>query len=161
MSPAVSSGWRGGRASSLFLFDSSHEFVARMSVVVCLGKCDGIASRLFLLNSGKELVAKINHVVCPGKRGGIATGLFHLNGGSELVARMGLAVYLGKRGGRASSRFRINGNPGRARSFRASFALAALHIHTILPQRLETELSAAPESAPIAKEDKIFLARRV
>jgi hypothetical protein len=49
---------------------------------------------------------------------------------------------MGKRGGRAGSRFRVNGNPGRARSFRASFALAALHIHTILPQRLETELSA-------------------
>src|SRR6266481_2420892 len=131
MSPAVSSGWRGG-----------------------------IASRLFLLNSGKELVAKINHVVCPGKRGGIATGLFHLNGGSELVARMGLAVCLGKRGGRASSRFRINGNPGRARSFRASFALAALHNYTILSQTLETELSAAPESAPNGKVDKIFLAGR-
>src|SRR5258706_8912315 len=80
MSPAVSSGWRGGRASSLFLFDSGHEFVARMSVVVCLGRRDGIASRLFLLNSGNELVAKINHVVCPGKRGGIATGLFTSTG---------------------------------------------------------------------------------
>src|SRR6266478_3765784 len=131
MSPAVSSGWRGGRASSLFLFDSGHEFVARMSVVVCLGKRDGIASRLFLLNSGNELVAKINHVVCPGKPGG-----------------------------RASSPFRINGNPGRARSFRASFALAALHIHTILSQTLETELSAAPESAPNGKVGKIFLAGR-
>src|SRR5467141_125203 len=158
MSPAVSSSWRGGRASSLVLFDSGHEFVARMSVVVCLGKRDGIASRLILLNSGNELVAKINHVVCPGKRGGIVTGLFHLNRGNELVASRSLAVCLGKRGRRASSPFRINGNPGRARSFRASFALAALHNYTILSQTLETELSAAPESAPNGKVGKIFLA---
>src|SRR5467141_804226 len=111
MSPAVSSGWPGGRASSLFLFDSGHEFVARMSVVVRLGKRDGIASRLFLLNSGKELVAKINHVVGPGKRGGIVSGHFRITGN------------LGR---------------GRARGFRASFALAALHNYTILTQPVQT-----------------------
>src|SRR5258708_27423773 len=108
MSPAVSSGWRGGRASSLFLFDSGHEFVARMSVVACLGKRDGIASRLFLLNSGNQLVAKINHVVRPDKCGR-----------------------------RVSSLFRISGNLGRARSFRASLAIAALHSPTILTQMVQ------------------------
>src|SRR5467141_3474425 len=110
MSPAVSSGWRGGRATSLFLFNSGSELVARRSAVVCLGKRDGIASSLFSFNTGKELVAKINHVVCPGKRGR-----------------------------RLSRLFRITGNlgRGRARGLRASFALAALHNQTILSQRLE------------------------
>src|SRR5258708_4872587 len=107
-----------------------------------------------------ELAAKINHVVCPGKRGGIATGLFHLNGGSEFVARMGLAVRFVKHDGRASRLFPINGSlgSGRVRCFRASLTLAALHNYTILSQRLDTELSAAPESAPTGKVDKIFLA---
>src|SRR5712664_2355909 len=111
MSPAVSSGWRDGRASSLFLFNSGSELVARMSVVVCLGKRDGIARSLFLLN-----------------------------GGNELVARRNLAVGPGKRGRRLSRHFRITGNlgRGRARRFRASFALAALHNYTILTQLVQT-----------------------
>ena len=67
-----------------------------------------------------------------------------------------------KHDGRASRLFPINGNlgSGRVRSFRASLTLAALHNHTILSQRLETELSVAPESAPTDKEDKIFSTRR-
>src|SRR6266849_774661 len=132
-----------------------------MSVVVCLGERDGIASRLILLNSGNELVAKINHVVCPGKRGGIVTGFFHLNRGNGLVARRSLVVCLGKRGGRASRLFPINGNlgSGRVRSFRASLTLAALHNHTILSQRLDTELSVAPESAPLIRRTKYFRRR--
>jgi hypothetical protein len=50
MSPAVSSGRRGGRASSLFLLNSGNEFVGRISVVVCLGKRGGRASNLFRIN---------------------------------------------------------------------------------------------------------------
>jgi len=63
-----------------------------------------------------------------------------------------------KHDGRASRLFPINGSLGsrRVRCFRASLTLAALHNNTILSQRLETELSAAPEIAPTGKEDKIF-----
>src|SRR5258706_7550787 len=60
----------------------------------------------------------------------------------------------GKRGGRASSLFRINGNLGRPRTFRASFALSALHSDTILARRVVTGLSTVPDNAPISKEDK-------
>jgi hypothetical protein len=154
MSPAVCPGKRDGRASRLLLFDSGSELLARMSLVVCLGKREGIARRLFLLNSGKQLVAKINNVVCPRKRSGTVTGLFHLDRGNEFVAERSLAVCSDKRGGRPSSLFRINGNLGRPRTFRASFALSALHSDTILARRVVTGLSTAPDNAPISKEDK-------
>src|SRR4029077_3928317 len=155
MRPAVCPGKRHGRAGRLFLFNRGNELVARMSVVVCLGKRDGIASRLFFLHSGKELVAKINHVVCHGKRGGIATGLFHLDRGNEFVAGMSLAVSPRKRGGRASSPFRINGNLGILRSFRPSLAIAALHSHTILTQRVQTALSTAPHNHLLVRRIKM------
>src|SRR6266436_2565393 len=162
MNAAVRPGKRGRGLSRLFRLDGVNELVTRRSLAFCLVKHDGGFSRRFRFHSGNELVAKINHVVCAGKRGGIATGLFHLNGGSEFVARMGLAVRFVKHDGRASRLFPINGSlgSGRVRCFRASLTLAALHNYTILSQRLDTELSAAPESAPTGKVDKIFLAGR-
>src|SRR4029077_20491398 len=114
MRSAVCPGKRDGGASWFFLLNSGSEFVARLSVVSCLGKRVGIASRLFLLNSGHELIAKINHIVCPRKFGG-----------------------------RVSWPFRISGNLGRARSFRASLAIAALHGPTIVTQRVQRGLSTA------------------
>src|SRR5712664_3304605 len=116
----------------------------------------------YYLNSGSELVTRMSPAVCPRWRRGIAGRLFLFNCGNELVGRISLVVCLGKRSGRASSLFPINWNlgSGRVRNFRASPTLAALHNHTILSQRLETELSAAPESAPTGKEDKIASTRR-
>src|SRR6267143_423199 len=115
------------------------------------------------LNSGSELVARMNAAVRPGKRRRGLSRLFRLDGGNELVARRSPVVRFVKHDGRASRLFSINGSLGsrRVRCFRASLTLAALHNNTILSQRLETELSAAPEIAPTGKEDKIFLARRV
>src|SRR6266853_488721 len=110
--------------------------------------------RSYYLNSGSELVTRMSPAVCPRKRGGGLNRLFRLDGGNELVTRRSLAVCLVKHDGRASRLFSINGNlgSGRVRNFRASLTLAALHNHTILSQRLETELSAAPESVPTDTE---------
>src|SRR6267378_7510536 len=94
---------------------SDLEFVARMRLVVCLGKRDGIASRLFHLNRGNEFVARMGLLVCPGKHGGIASRVFHIT---------------------------RNLGSGRVRSFRASLTLAALHNPTILTQMAQTESSA-------------------
>src|SRR5260370_6716207 len=156
MNSAVGPGWRGRTTSRLFLYNSGSELIARMSVVVCLGKRDGRASSLFLLNSGSELVAKINHVVCPGKRGGVATGLFRLDRGNEFVARMSLAACPGKRGGRADSLLRINRNLGRLRGFRAALAITAFHTCTILTQRVQAGLTPLSNEGPTSKGSQIF-----
>src|SRR5713226_6293370 len=159
MSSAVGPGWRGRTTSRLFLYNSGSELIARMSVVVCLGKRDGRASSLFLLNSGSELVAKINHVVRSGKRGGVATGLFHLDRGNEFVASMSLAACPGKRGGRADSLLRINRNLGRLRGFRAALAITAFHTCTILTQRVQAGLTPVTDDAPTGKGHQIFQTR--
>src|SRR4029077_11579531 len=120
-------------------FTSGNKLVARMSPAVRPGKRDGRVGWLFLFNGRSELVARMRLVVCLGKRGRIASSLL-LMSGNKLVAKIDLVVRSGKHGGRARGLFRFTGSLGRGRacSFRLSLAIAPFHTYTILAQRLQT-----------------------
>jgi len=96
-------------------------------------------------------------MVYPRKRDERASSLFFFNSGNELVTRINQVVCLGKRGQRLSRLFRINRTLGKARSFRASFALVTLHRVMILTQAYRRKRSTAAYNVHAGKEhENIF-----